>query len=466
MRMHKDLNVLKWSAAASALAIALIGCAGNGGTSSGTGGSATGTTGGLFPTVASVNLPDTPGYAQLSFLTGAGRGPNSSAVIRRAALKDVYGIAETSLQAEKLLVFTNYNSQILPLNIPNVLGQSSRNFSTFEFDFVSYTSATGSVFNSITGLPKTLTADVRIFPGRQTHVPVFFDQDVITVATDGTGATTATFDSNHFDAINYAPGDAKILKSILSDYVSFDISQLGDKRPLLSDGSAANRLFFSGDSYALTAGDPYLGVADFEQLIPAGQDNVVIGRVSGPASIPNGGGASTQTPGTYSLLQSDPTDIINPIPRRITGLQGTWKEHFKQVKTTSGILDLGYLKNVHTVEAIAIPGSDDGVVQDVIWISQTLTTNPDGTTTAVINDLYWGFVDYDKGTISVYPASELPKVNSITESTPQFNGTITGQFTGTGAGTSSSTQTRYANFNFSSAPSGFPTSGTLVVLRR
>lgn len=463
--MHKDLNVLKWSAAASALAIALIGCAGSNGTSSGTGGT-TGTTGGLFPDVASVNLPDTPGYAQISFLTGAGRGPNSSAVIRRVSLSDTFGSAETSLQSEKLLVFTNYNSQILPLNIPNVLGQPSRNLTQLQFYFVSYTAADGTVFDAVTGLPKTLTADLRVFPGRQSHIPIFFDQDVITVGTTG-GVTSATFDEAHFNAINFPAGDSQIPKSILSDYVSFDISSLDDsKKPLLSDGSKGTRMFFSGDSYALTSSDPYLAVADFEQLIPAGQDNVIVGRCAGPASIPNGNGSVSTTAGTYSLLQVDPTDIINPIPRRITGLQGIWKEHFKQAKTTGGILDLGYLKNVHTFEAVAIPGSDDGARQDVIFVSQTLSVQADGTTKATINQLYWGYIDYEAKTVAIYPAANLPSVSTDLNLAGEVTGTIGNQYNSGGTITTSSSQTRFAAFTLSSPPAGFPASGTIVVLRR
>jgi len=464
--MHKDLNLLKWSAAASALAIALIGCAGSDGTSGGTGGGATGTNGGLFPTVASANLPDAPGYAQISFLTGAGRAPNNSATIRRVALSDTFGTAETSLQAEKLLVFTNYNSQILPLNIPSVLGQPSRNFTQLQFDFVSYTAADGSVFDTITGLPRTMTADLRVFPGRQSHIPIFFDQDVITVGVVD-GVPTASLDVDHFNAINFAVGDTQVVRSILSDYVSFDISSMADsKKPPLSDGSLATRMFFSGDSYALASSDPYIAVADFEQLIPAGQSQVIVGRCAGPASIPSGNGSVSTTPGTYSLLQVDPTDITNPIPRRISGLQGTWKEHFRQSRTNGGILDIGYLRNVHTFEAIAIPGSEDGARQDVIFVSQTLAVQADGTTRTTINELYWGYVDYEARTIAIYPAANLPSISADLNLAGEVTGTIGNQYNSGGTITNSTSQTRFADFTLSSPPVGFPASGTIVVLRR
>jgi hypothetical protein len=273
------------------------------------------------------------------------------------------------------------------------------------------------------------------------------------------------------DTINRPQGDSVSIRSYLSDYVCFDVSGMnpGDLPSLSNANGTANRIFFSGDGFAIANGDPSNGGptgAPFELILTAGQGASVVGRYS--ASVNLGG---VITPGTYTTLAVDPSDVTTTDPvlaHKITSFQGEWRYHFKQqMNPLSGkIDDTGYLTNAHPFEAISIPTSLDDQRQQVVMFSETLGTNGDGSKKATINNLMWGYLDLAKKQVFVYPLANLTDPNAITNRTGEVSGTIGTLYTATGAVTQSETQMRLAQFTLNGPPAGFPTSGKIVVLRR
>ncbi|MER3496339.1 MAG: hypothetical protein C4320_05780 [Armatimonadota bacterium] len=454
--------------AAGALLLVLFGCGGSGGGSKQTTSGTTGTTGtsgttGDSVSTAVLNYPNVPGQAAITFLTGAGREANDrTAVVRRIALDDTNGTEETRLQGERRIVLNRYSSQILPLNVTSF--GSSRLFTTFEFDVLRFevqdVNGNPKTYASVSNLPVVLPAYIRTFPGRTTHVPFYLDQETIT---DHNGQ--AFFSVDRFNTINFRAEEQNSIRGQLADYVSFDISNMSaGNRPTLANGNAATRVFFSGDGYAIADGNPYNGQSvAFEPIVPGGQQDILIGRLSGPQTLPSAGTPS-QTPGTYSMIQADPSDVSS-LPRRIISLQGTWKEHFRQVKSQSGAnVDVGYLANPGTFEAITIPGSEDGSRQDMIAISETIRTNSDGTRRAVISNAYFGYIDLDTNRFFLYPIKNLYPTDTGINLQGEVSGTIGGFTFAGGTGPSA---LRAGKFSFTTgAPSGFPSTGRFLVLRR
>ncbi|MDH4389125.1 MAG: hypothetical protein QE269_10420 [Fimbriimonas sp.] len=490
MRRQLDWKQLKWGLGVGALAIAIFGCAGNtaGGSSTGstaTSGStassgSTATSGGLFPEVATVNLSNTPALLQYVFLTGAGRAPATEvAIARNMAVSDNFGI-ETSDLTEKTLTLTSNQSQILATNV-GLLTTESRNFTSVDVNMVRYDLIDDlgtRTFNNIQGIPGSIPSEVRIFKGRETLVPLFMDGSTINTETQNIGGVdteVAVFDRAWFDSVNRIDGDTTVVRGFLSDYVCFDVSSISSGlRPTLSQGlGTANRIFFSGDGYALGAGNPSAGVvggAPFETIFAAGQDASVVGRYSSPATLPSGIGLSV-TPGSYTTLGVDPTDVTTTDPvlaRKITSFQGTWRPHFQQRQDPSSglISDIGYLRNAHSFEAISIPSSLDDERQDVVFVNQTIGTAANGAKFATITSMMWGYIDMGTKQIFLYPIANIGDSNAITNRTGEVAGTISTQYSSTGTSTVSPQKTRWIDFSFTTPAPGFPASGKIVVLRR
>ncbi len=468
-----------WSLAPVGLFVGLIGCGGGGGDNNnngtGTTNTATGTTG---RQVATVNLGNTPGKVDFTFLTGAGRAAGDrTAVVRRVALTDLNGTVETRLEGERRLVLNRYSSQILDLNIP-MLGRSSRQFTNLQFDVLRFETQDiddqgqlqTTTFDTVVNLPVDLPASVRTFTGRTTHVPLYLDQDVIAV--DST-TNRATFSLSSFQEINFRSGQENTVKGMLADYMAFDITGMSTgARPSLSNGNVATRVFFSGDGYALSDLDPYSGSAvNFEPLLPGGQQDVVIGRLAGPSQIPSSGSTpGGETAGTYSMVQTNPSSTV--IPRtKITGLQGIWREHFRQRVNSAGtISNTGYLTNLHAFEMITIPSSEDNGRQDLIAVSQNIVTDANGAQRAVVTNCYFGFVDYEANRFFMYPIRNITSIiaNPSGALQGQVSGTISATVNASGTATLSPTDVRFGSFSITSGgtPNGFPGSGDFVVLRR
>ncbi len=465
-----------WGLAAGALFVALVGCGGGGGGSNTTNGGTTagGTTAGTgATTVAQVNLANVPGKVDVTFLTGAGRAVGDrTAVVRRIQLQDANGVVEPPF-AEKRLVLNRYSSQILDLNVPNV--GTSRLFTNFQFDVLRYESeddngaggTTITPYTSVGNLPANIPAAIRVFPGRTTHVPFFLDVDALGISDT---ESAPSFKIARFNAINFRPEEENTLKGRLADYMAFDITGLGaSDRPTLSNGNPATRVLFSGDGYAASDGDPFGGTAvNFEPVLPGGQTDVIIGRLAGPSQIPSQGGTEGETPGTYSLIQADPSDVNSTLPRNITSLQGIWREHFRQrLNSTGQIVESGYLKDVHGFEMIAIPSSNDDGRQDVVAVSENVVTNANGTKRAVVTNCYFGYIDYDQSKFFLYPIKNLFGTNTGSNLQGEVSGTISATTTSGGVATLLPGSIANGKFAFTTgAPNGFPSSGGFVVLRR
>lgn len=476
MRRQVDKKVLVGSAAVCALAAALFGCGGNAisGTGGTTGGVVTTTGGGAFGAdVATVNLPDAPGLLQYSFLTGAGRaGGFESATVRNLAVTGNNG-AESSGLSERRLTLTSYQSQMLPTNIPGN-GLQSRLFSNVQLNFTNYTFNDGTAstdFTDVDGAPVDVSSLIRTYNGRQTNVPIYMDGDTINVVSTG-GTPFAQFNAAWFNQINQVAGDSVVVRGYLSDFISFDVSGLTD-RPALSNGfGVADRVMFSGDGYAMANGNAVAGGAPFELIYPGGQAASVIGRHTAPGTLPNGTPV-TNTPGSYTTVGIDPSDVTTTDPvlaRKITALQGIWKPHFSQrLNNFSGqVEDLGYLKNLHAFEAISIPSSLDNERQDVVFMTQTITNNGDGTKSARITGFMWGYLDLENNQIKIYPLANLTDVDTGTNRNGEVVYNITGKFLADGTATVSSQQMRYLTFSrVSGAPTAaFPATGKIVVVRK
>ena len=477
MIMRRQINCknIKWSLGVLALGGVLFGCAGNTVGGSGvTGTTATSaTTGGLFSDVAGVNLPDTPASLQYVFLTGAGRaGDTKVATARGLIVSDIFG-TETSGITPKNLTLTSYQSQILATNT-GLLNQQSRLFSALQFNVVNFTQtdANGTLsFTTINNIPNDLTAALRVFKGRHTQVPMFLDPDTFiteTVNVGGSDVTQATFDTNWFDTINRIQGDTVAVRSFLSDFVCFDVTSISaGLLPSLSDGSGvATRIFFSGDGFAIGNGNLQVGGAPFELILQAGQGASVVGRHSS-SNI-----AGSTTPQlSYTTIGIDPSDVTTTDPalaRKITNFSGKFQYHFSQSVNplTGAIQDLGYFKNVHPFEAISIPTSLDDERQQVVMFAESVTVNGNGTKTASVTQMMWGYLDLATKKVFVYPLTNLTDINAQTNRTGEVAGTIGTMFTSTGASTLSPQQMRFAEFTLTGAPAGFPSTGKIVVMRR
>ena len=478
MRRQYNWKNIKWSLAVLALGGVLFGCAGNtvggGGTTSTT--STTATTGGLFSDVAGVNLSDTPALLEYAFLTGAGRaGDTKVASVRNLYAQDIFG-AESSGLTEKTLTLTSYQSQMLSTNT-GLAGQQSRLFNSIQLNIKNLLiteSGNSQSFSSINNIPNDLPAALRVFKGRHTIVPMYLDPDTFVteiVNIGGTDFTQAKFDSDWFNTINRIEGDTVAVRSFLSDYISFDVSAMspGDLPSLSNANGTANRVFFSGDGFAIGAGDPANGGstgAPFELILQEGQGASVVGRYSAPTAL---GGAIT--PGTYTTQGIDPSDVTTTDPilaRKITSFQGTWKPHFSQKPNalTGAIEDLGYLKNAHAFEAISIPTSLDDERQQVMMFSETISTGGNGAKIATITNMMWGYLDLATKQVFVYPLTNLTDPDAQTNRVGEIAGTIGTMYTSTGATTLSPQQMRFAQFSLPGAPSGFATTGKIVVVRR
>jgi len=474
--MHRqiDWKNIKWSLAVLALGGVLFGCAGNSvGTNTTGTTSTTATTGGLFSDVAGVNLNDTPASLQYVFLTGAGRASDTKTILaRNLIVSDLFGTERSGL-TPKTLTLTSYEAHNLATNT-GLLNTQSRVFNHLILDVKQFTQTDSSgttTFNTINNIPNELTSAIRVYKGRQVMVPLYLDPDTFvteTVNVGGNDVTQAKFDSDWFDTINRIEGDSVSIRSFLSDYVCYDVSAMDPGvLPSLSDGSgAATRIYFSGDGFAIGNGNLQAGGAPFELILQQGQGASVVGR-SSSSNIPG----SPNPQYTYTTVGIDPSDVTSTDPalaRRITNFTGSFKFHFSQNlnSLTGKIDDLGYFKNVHPFEAMSFPTSLDDERQQVVMISETVTTNGNGTKTATITGIMWGYLDLATKVVRVYPIANITDPNALQNRNGEVEGTLGNLFTSTGAVTLSPQQMRYAEFTFANPPAGFPATGKIVVFRK
>jgi len=196
------------------------------------------------------------------------------------------------------------------------------------------------------------------------------------------------------------------INSSLSDYVVFDLRGMAAAdRPTLLSGTPAYRVFFSGDNYALAAGRGFTDIpagdqtsefnaitrTDLNPDSPA--DNLIDGLFALPGQLSLVPGITGTTPGTYSLLQLDPSDPF--LVSRVTSLQGIWRDHYKMVG------------NMPEAMAIAFPNSRDNEEQDIVVFRQTIDRTGSTITGARINQFYYGTQNLNTGQVRLYPLRNL-----------------------------------------------------------
>jgi hypothetical protein len=430
-------NLKHWSLLIAAVAAGLIGCAGSGGGCCDTG-STTGTTSVTTGTTSSgmaVNLPNTPALVNIGFLTGQGRAPGDTfGVITNFSLEDSTGRTDSTGNARRLLL-RGYEFQIMPLNVDVGFNNSRTfNFLDIDVDRLEIDNGVGNpptLLSPIFGIPYRAPSRVTAFTGRHTTVPIFLDDAMLYQTISPEILQPATFDRAQFDIINLAPEDPRIL-AFISDYVSFDISEMDPAdRPLLGSGTPASRVFFSGDGYGISEA----GNAGVFEALTLDEFSPFEGRFKGPGVI-----AGQRTPGTYSLIQPDPSDLTGLA--KITSLQGIWRPYTE------------VLSNVGSFEVLSFPNSNETGRQDVVAFARI---------GGRITNFYFGEANFEDGTLNLWPIRNI--VDAAVDG--EITGTVSNLRDRSGVVTTLPAAVRRGSFSLSGVlPAGFSNSGTFLVFRR
>ena len=431
MSVRGDQVLRKWAFFISTVAaVAVIGCGGGGGgTSNGSGGGNNGGGGNL----TTVNLPAVPGLVSYQYLTGQGRAPAGLiANIDDITLTDVDNqIVDNALTVNLHLGLDVYSNAIGNIDVPVAVGANSRVFNQFELK-INTLDDNGNIISGPGGqnaIDQIFDATFLAQTGRQTILPVLLDDQMITL--DGGG--NPFLDLNLFESANYDPVAGRML-GFYSDYVQFDLSSMATSdKPSLSGGSVGNRVYFSGDNIAISeAGNT--GV--IEVLTPTG---IVGGTFTPKVTNP------IPAPGTYTLLANDPRDVTNTA--KIASLAGIYRSYTE------------VFSNLNTFECFVFPNTAEDLQPDCVMFTRDGNGN--------ITSFYFGGIDYEQGTISVFPINQVVTGDSSNE----IDGTISaftdanGNNVGTVATSSVEASVRSGTFSLSGPPAGFPTTGRFLVFR-
>jgi hypothetical protein len=439
----------KWAFIYIAAAVAVIGCGGTGsGSHVKTGGGGTVTTG---IGVRLSNTPGTPpGAIELAIETGQGRAPGDLiAVIKRVIFTDNYGDVTNPLAPETSCPLTGYQNNVIHLNVDfthQAIGVPSRLFTSYNLDFLRFdeeTSIPGNLasFPEPSQFPLPYPAVLRVFPGRTTSLPVFIDDSMFTLDTSGI-SPKIVYDESQFKLINGATPSSPI-RGFLSDFVSFNTNKLSaaDRLAIGTDAGfpgPIDRVFFSGDVYAVTDGHASGSNIAMLTLDPSVQVNGLLGA----AGVLDGPGGTLPHAGTYSILQVNPTDLDQKL--KIVAGQGIWREHSTVL---TGLSATG-------LNVVTFPSSNDDNMQEMVAFTQDADKN--------ITALYFGFVDLDALTFNLYPIKDI--VSGVT--TGGLSGTLSGLLTKTSATTASPDLVRSGTYQFGGGGSiGGQSSGSFYVFR-
>jgi len=277
-------------------------------------------------------------------------------------------------------------------------------------------------------------ASIRAFPGRQTSVAIRLDDTMFTIDPNAQPPDPVVqFNRDVFEASNLN-AETNTINGFLADYLMFDISNLpANFQPDFTTGGKANRVYFSGDTIAISQpNNSQAGHGFFEVLTP-------IGFVEGSYGPP------TQVApfGSYTLVQPDPRDLsgIN----KITALVGIWRNP-KDV-----------IGNLGSFEVISFPSSLDNELQDVVLVHRTGTT---------IDTMYFGQLDLNSLTIKAYPIDQIDDGDASNE----IDGTLSVLKDKNGAATSDPSLVREGRYTLTAGtgpvPANFKTSGRFIVFRK
>jgi len=454
----------KWPIFLAGAAIVIVGCGGGGG--KGTLGATTTAVATAGDSIATVNLPTSVGLLYVYYLTGQGRALGDvSANFASAALKGP-GVPTSMLDTGLTdplpkPINAQLNQYSMNAQIIDQVGiVNSAYFNTFDFNIRSLQvqDSNGNLGSEITGPNGTyflnptngaqtviagtggeFSANIGIFPGRQTTVQIFVND-----ASIFNGANGYQFDRNIFLGNNTVAGNPDI-QGFLSDYVMFDITHVASPPNVHTDNVGgtvpATRVYLGGEDAHYGASTSTYG-GPFCVFTP---NNVAqIGTFRGPDTLPPPPTGLSIPPitqgGTYTLRDPDPRDITGG--SLITSLQGIWRP------VDSVISNLG------TFEVITMPHTGDDNNQDMVVIVRDANHN--------ITNMYFGLVDLTGLTFTVYPIANI-ETGAVSGA---ITGTVSRLVDGTGAATSVPANVRFGRYSFSGTlPTGFKTTGKFLVFR-
>ena len=370
-----------------------MGCGGGGGTGGGGPTTTTTTTGGTTggPNAPTVVL-DVDSTVQYLLLTGANRrssGIGDQFVVMKniKVQNDVFDFAPTSQQGGSAIQarLNGYKIHSSFFSYSIQAGQNFKTFAEYPMEISGMKEQTGPNPEDITDLFTTpefinppFALNMVLRRGRQHTMQINLDESIVFY--DLFTSPKFNFERAGFEDENYDPIDNAI-NTFLSDYIAFDISNMSPAdRPNMQTGAEADKLLFSGDAIAMSAGFDTDG--SFEVLNPVFLDQ---GRFTAPDPGP------PPFPGTYSVFEDDPRDLEPPISQ-LVALQGIWKDYSE------------VLTNVGTEALIAFPNSrQDTESMTIVYFKRDGAGN--------IVELWQGVIRFSgvlTNTITISAVDDLP----------------------------------------------------------
>lgn len=430
----------------------LIGCGGGGGskTTNLTTGTTSGVPGATQPgdSVEMVNLPapvQPAGRINVAYLPLQGRGLSDLTVIIRNI--------EFSLGAQSFIepigapitFITNGNQvQQKSASVPVPDGNSQR-FDTFDLNIDTITDVPN---NFSVGTPDAplisempFPASFTVFPSRESTFPVLLNDGMFEIIPEdpNTGSPEQiNFLPDVFQAANGNP-----MQGFISDFLAFDVSLMGTKRPAMSTGAIANRVYFSGDKFAFSDAGPS---GYFEMLTPDAL-HPKVGEFQDPAVINN-----VQSPGVWRTEVPDPTDPTHTA--QITDLFGIFR-----FMVDPNVANRSMVVNTSSFEVITMPKTPDDEDQQILLIA---FTGPK------VTNMYWGDAHLASGNFVAFPLTDLSSGSAIGAIQGSLGGYLSAGATPVTIGISTdAAKVRYGRYTISgSLPTGFKASGRFVVFRR
>jgi hypothetical protein len=446
----------KWPLLLVLVAIGVIGCGGGGGNNGsnligggnggGNGGATGNVTGGSTGRASGpINIQDRAGLIDVYYLPGQGRAPQyQTAFIAHTDFTDTNlqdTAAENPIPPIISLQLDGYNAQNrrVTANVPAPGGPpaQSRLFNSFAifYDHFEVADGSGNEPATYTGFVQSEDnkAFLSSFQGRNTALQLFLNDGMFTFnQTDG----TVTFDDPQFLAQNTNPATGKVT-GFLSDYLSFDISNVPNKPVLVNNPGPASKVFVSGDNFALSKDKPITdpNTSDFEVLTPFG---TYPGKFYLTDPIVN--------LKTYKLQQPDPRFPFPP--RQITALQGIYNDFTERINSADAVL------------FIAFPKTGDGPKQDFVIVNRAGSK---------VNAMWFGTINYQaKGSPSfnafpigdIQPASVAGKSAGVLSNLLDANGVAVNR-----SAANWWQNVRSASWAITSSGGGIPSGGKMYVYR-
>ncbi|MDR3688381.1 MAG: hypothetical protein P4L46_03305 [Fimbriimonas sp.] len=439
----------KWAFILVAAAVALVGCGGTGGTKAAPGNPGGGTTNKGIGVVLTSKSTEPPGAIEVAYLTGQGRAAGDLiAEVKTLVFADNFGQVTNVLAPITDCPLTGFQNNIVHLDVDfatQAPGVPSRQFTSFNmnfYDFLEETSIPGSNITFTTPssaaeggpFPKIYPASMRVFPGRVTSLPIYIDDSMFTIDATNPSGPAINYNESQFQLSNGATA-ASPIKGFLSDYVSFNLNGMSASDKAVIGTAAgfvgqADRIFFSGDVYAVTNGHTSGSNIAALTLNPSLQVN---GNLGGAGTLAGPGGTLPHA-GTYSLLAVNPTDITQQM--KIVAGQGIWREHSTVMKNLSS----------SKLNVVTFPSSNDDNMQEMVAFTQDANNN--------IQTIYFGFADLDALTFTLYPAINLVSGTTVDGSgnANGVSGTIGAMYSAGGGTTAAPDLVRSGTYTVTSVP--------------